>query len=466
MVREDSCEAITTPVATSPGQRGRDGQKLVDHKLTISPRPVLAPIEFQTVAHAQNTMVDVSNSKDGLANKNPTALVNAPPGIVQSASVQKPSEVGSRKVAGPKDETDKSTKRRRCALDSGLNGRTYGLKRARTESDILAAASSVLVRAETSPNLSTTHTRQIQAGRISGNPGESQALLYAGPNAARKVTSLLGLDGASDELLSDRQHTMHPPEMNFSAPWTDIQAHLLTSSPGMHSSPINFHTAPTKRLSLPVSSSPSRLQSTSDRKCYMTPPSTRSPAGNIQTRVVPPAAEGPVHNHASLDELPKDLRFLFKSSTIYLPPNISSHSYLTETLLPKLTPGHITTTLAHWQRDLYPSPPTRLPGLTKEITALPIAESQALPHLQKIMLIEPRMENATDTAVYSTIETVQLVRERDERVEVWDWRVIEALAEGNAQEVPSDMSETKQRWYKGRIRWSRTRCENVFEASL
>lgn len=102
----------------------------------------------------------------------------------------------------------------------------------------------------------------------------------------------------------------------------------------------------------------------------------------------------------------------FSSAVVYLTPCIARTLYITEDLL---STHNISTSpcLAHWDRASFTHPP-----LTETVS-----ESQSHPGLRKIVLVERKRP----AAVRDTVERILALGNGmfKERVEVWDWRVLE-----------------------------------------
>lgn len=107
---------------------------------------------------------------------------------------------------------------------------------------------------------------------------------------------------------------------------------------------------------------------------------------------------------------------IFFKAVIYLAPCIATTAYITQDLLP-LHNAITIETLTHWDRDSFSH------------TALEdtVSESQAYADLRKIVLVESRRPAAVKLLVE------QILGLNDgcwrERVEVWDWKVLETSAE-------------------------------------
>ncbi|KAF2170910.1 hypothetical protein M409DRAFT_18883 [Zasmidium cellare ATCC 36951] len=102
----------------------------------------------------------------------------------------------------------------------------------------------------------------------------------------------------------------------------------------------------------------------------------------------------------------------FASATVYLTPCISKTLYITEDLL-SMHNIHVVTSLSHWDRASFAHSP--LPAT--------VSESQSHPGMRKIVLVE-RKRRAAVRDVVKRIQGLTGGAFR-ERVEVWDWRVLE-----------------------------------------
>lgn len=102
------------------------------------------------------------------------------------------------------------------------------------------------------------------------------------------------------------------------------------------------------------------------------------------------------------------------NSTVYLAPCIAGTPYITENLLSCHAEAVTRVSrLAHWERDSFAFPKC----------SATVSESQAYEGVRKIVLVEKRRAQATQTL------TAQLCRLNDGRwrevIEVWDWRLLE-----------------------------------------
>jgi DNA ligase-4 len=69
-----------------------------------------------------------------------------------------------------------------------------------------------------------------------------------------------------------------------------------------------------------------------------------------------------------------------------------------------------------------------------------VSESQAYPGMGKVVLVESKREEATDDVIRQVVALNQ--GQFQERVEVWDWRVLEELS-GHV------LAGTGRRWFLG-----------------
>lgn len=134
---------------------------------------------------------------------------------------------------------------------------------------------------------------------------------------------------------------------------------------------------------------------------------------------------------------------LFSGTVVYIAPCISRTPYITTDLL--LTHNTLPiASLAFWDRDSHAHAP-----LTTTVS-----ESQAYPDRRKIVLVESKRELAVE-AVVGEVLGLNKGKFR-ERVEVWDWRVLELLCEyaGDGADV--------RRWFVGATVWDEGREGAVF----
>jgi DNA ligase-4 len=128
------------------------------------------------------------------------------------------------------------------------------------------------------------------------------------------------------------------------------------------------------------------------------------------------------------------------STTIYLPPCLRHTPYVTQTLLSTHSPIALVSRLSHWDRASF----------THDRLSRTVSESQAYPGMGKIVLVESKRKEATE----EVLKQVMALNQGDfqERVEVWDWRVLEEL-DAHA------LASTGRRWFLGATVWDeKSRC--------
>lgn len=196
---------------------------------------------------------------------------------------------------------------------------------------------------------------------------------------------------------------------------------------------------PSNPVELAKHSLHSSIPPMSTPKILTPPPSSPTPiyhtAPTSPTTTTPPLSHAPVLYHS------------FTTAAFYLAPCISTTPYVHD-LLHALHKRHLTpapqpqtTNLAHWQRDPSPTttlafPPHKLPP------GAVVAESQAYVGLRKTALVESRRAGATAEVV----ERLRALRLRaGEQVDVWDWRGVEALVDGEVDRAG--------RWFLGSVIW-------------
>jgi DNA ligase-4 len=134
------------------------------------------------------------------------------------------------------------------------------------------------------------------------------------------------------------------------------------------------------------------------------------------------------------------------NTTIYLAPCLRSTPYITQTLLPAHSPLALVPCLLYWDRASF----------THDRLSETVSESQSYPGMRKIVLVESKREEATEDVIK---DVLALNRGRfGERVEVWDWRVLEALglAGGHA------LGKTGRKWFLGATIWDEGKGGNIF----
>ena len=134
------------------------------------------------------------------------------------------------------------------------------------------------------------------------------------------------------------------------------------------------------------------------------------------------------------------------NTTIYLAPCLRSTPYITQTLLPAHSPLALVPCLLYWDRASF----------THDRLSETVSESQSYPGMRKIVLVESKREEATEDVIK---DVLALNRGRfEERVEVWDWRVLEALglAGGHA------LGKTGRKWFLGATIWDEGKGGSIF----
>ncbi|KAL1586524.1 hypothetical protein WHR41_05266 [Cladosporium halotolerans] len=134
------------------------------------------------------------------------------------------------------------------------------------------------------------------------------------------------------------------------------------------------------------------------------------------------------------------------NATIYLTSCLRHTPYITQDLLPSHSCVALIPSLSHWDRASYSHSPL----------STTVSESQSFPGLRKIVLVESKRVEATQETVDDVLALNggQFV----ERVEVWDWRALESLAEGNGH----DLGDRGWKWFVGATIWDEAAGGSVF----
>jgi DNA ligase-4 len=128
------------------------------------------------------------------------------------------------------------------------------------------------------------------------------------------------------------------------------------------------------------------------------------------------------------------------STTIYLPPCLRHTPYITQTLLSTHSPIALVSCLSYWDRC----------SSTHDRLSNTVSESQAYPGMGKIVMVESKRKEATEEVLKQLVALNQ--GQFQERVEVWDWRVLEELG-GHA------LASTGRKWFLGAMIWDdKARC--------
>jgi hypothetical protein len=117
--------------------------------------------------------------------------------------------------------------------------------------------------------------------------------------------------------------------------------------------------------------------------------------------------------------------------------------YITETLLATHSPIALVPCLSYWDRASF----------AHDRLSATVSESQSYPGMGKIVLVESKREKATDDVLK---QVLALNHGRfEERVEVWDWRVLEDFTE-------HVLSNTGRKWFLGATIWDEGKGRSVF----
>ena len=128
------------------------------------------------------------------------------------------------------------------------------------------------------------------------------------------------------------------------------------------------------------------------------------------------------------------------NTTIYLPPCLRHTPYITQTLLTVHSPVIVVPCLSYWDRASF----------AHDRLASTVSESQAYPGMGKIVLVESKRKEATEDVLKQVMALNQ--GRFQERVDVWDWRVLEELG-GHA------LAGTGRKWFLGAmVREEVSRC--------
>jgi len=213
------------------------------------------------------------------------------------------------------------------------------------------------------------------------------------------------------------------------------------------------------------------------------PMSRRQAATTILDKDDAPLAQKGNHPHLLAEISPKSCPnntkpgHPFSSHIFHLSACIASTPYITENLLPSLyDPAtlesyfsheddigsfhtHLISSLSYWQRVLVN---------TAAEPAQQICELQALPGMQKAIIVESRRRSQTRQMVEQVIRDINLVHyddgsKRNETIQFWDWRVLEEIVlllarikKGRLDlgALASEIEQSEKRWYLGYVSWS------------
>jgi DNA ligase-4 len=156
-----------------------------------------------------------------------------------------------------------------------------------------------------------------------------------------------------------------------------------------------------------------RKRTTPTKRNHLTTihPSPTSVLTSISPNILSHPPQSP--KHTSLSSLCNANTCLLFSTTVHLAPCIQQTPYITQTLLPTHSDLHLTPSLTHWSRASFAHVP-----LTSTVS-----ESQSHPGLRKMVLVE-RHRSTQVQSIVRELENLEEGKFR-ERVEVWDWRLLE-----------------------------------------
>jgi DNA ligase-4 len=134
---------------------------------------------------------------------------------------------------------------------------------------------------------------------------------------------------------------------------------------------------------------------------------------------------------------------LLSSATVYLPPCLRHTPYVIETLLATHSPIALVPCLSYWDRASF----------AHDCLSATVSESQSYPGMSKMVFVESKREKATE----DVLEKVLALNHGrfQERVEVWDWRVLENTGE-------HVLGSTGRRWFLGATIWDEGKGCSVF----
>jgi len=121
---------------------------------------------------------------------------------------------------------------------------------------------------------------------------------------------------------------------------------------------------------------------------------------------------------------------ILSNTTVYLSPCLRQTPYITKTLLAAHSPVVVVPCLSYWNRASF----------DHDRLSSTVSESQAYPGMGKIVLVESKRAEATDNVMRQVLALNS--GKFQERVEVWDWRVLEDLS-GHV------LGNTSRRWFLG-----------------
>ncbi|GAB7330590.1 hypothetical protein MBLNU13_g02175t1 [Cladosporium sp. NU13] len=127
------------------------------------------------------------------------------------------------------------------------------------------------------------------------------------------------------------------------------------------------------------------------------------------------------------------------NTTIYLPHCLRHTPYITQTLLTTHSLVVVVPCLSHWDRASF----------THDRLTSTVSESQAYPGMGKLVLVESKRQEATEEVLRQVLALNR--GQFQERVEVWDWRVLEELG-GHA------LASTGRKWFLGATIWDEVSC--------
>ncbi|KAM0707828.1 hypothetical protein Q7P35_004477 [Cladosporium inversicolor] len=131
------------------------------------------------------------------------------------------------------------------------------------------------------------------------------------------------------------------------------------------------------------------------------------------------------------------------NTTICLPPCLRHTPYITQTLLTAHSPVVVVPCLSYWDRASF----------AHDRLSSTVSESQAYPGMGKIVLVESKRKEATEEVLRQVMALNQ--GQFQERIEVWDWRVLEELS-GHV------LASGGRKWFLGATVWDEVSRGSVF----
>lgn len=244
-------------------------------------------------------------------------------------------------------------------------------------------------------------------------------------------------DRSSGRSMSDARTPLHQLQNNSLLPLPTTSRRHVAETSWLNDSTL-LSTQPTtdmKRKSNAVDSAPEpALKRARTAKCVH----TQSPNRHIEES---DAVARPCDT--SLRNVNCSKTCLLNNATLYLAPCVHKMSHVNEALLSRHSPLALVPSLRYWDRASF----------AHDRLSATVSESQSYPGMAKIVILDTERKDDME----DVLDQVLALNEGrfQERVEVWDWRVLESL-DGHV------LNSSNRKWFIGATIWDEGKDCNVF----